>query len=205
MGKITKWLANFKHSISKEKCCAVFFGHRYGGCGKTFIPEFDFSVMVEPLAINTHMKYLGVIIDQNLTFKKHLEYLKEKTKKLYFKYLRLFGNTWGASHKNCRIVYQSLVESNFNYCASVYINRNHYIIRQLNMTQRPFTLNIGRCYRTVSTIAAQVISKTMPLDLSVKLAALSFEQNLTKKPEVEKKALKSKNRDNMVQVWQREI
>ncbi len=192
MEKITNWLAKFKHSISKEKCCAIFFGPRYGGCGKTFIPELDFSVMGEPLAINANMKYLGIIVDQNLTFKNQLEYLKEKTKKLYFKFLRLFGNTRGANHKNRRIVYQSLVESNFNHCAFAYINRNHQIIRALNIIHRSFALKISRCYRTVSTVAVQVISKTMPLDPSAKLATLSFEKNLTKKPRAENKVLKSK-------------
>ncbi len=102
---IEDWMARFKHRISKEKCNAIFFGPRYGGCGKTFMKEFEFLIQGEPLRVSTSMKYLGVIVDQNLNFINHITKMSEKTKKTYFQLLRVCGNTWGANYKNRRILY----------------------------------------------------------------------------------------------------
>ena len=48
----------------------------------------------------SHMKYLGVIIDDQLNFKKHVEYIISKILK-YFKLFRaLYGNKYGLDFKN---------------------------------------------------------------------------------------------------------
>ncbi len=152
--------------------------------------DSDFRIQGEPLRIGTSMKYLGVIIDQNLNFTEHLTKMSEKTKKMYYQLLRVGGNTWGSNYKNRKILYQALIESSYTYCASVFINRGLKIAEKLNQIQRPFIINIARCYRTVSTIAAQVVAMAMPLDLVAKKSADEYVRGIRKM----EKSLKKKRK-----------
>ena len=54
------------------------------------------------ILFQAEMKYLGIIIDPNLNYKKHVEYITNKLKKYYNKIRALYGNTYGMDTKKKR-------------------------------------------------------------------------------------------------------
>ena len=66
------------------------------------------------------IKYLGVTLDERLTWKPLIMYLKEKcTKRLPI--LRHVANKkWGSDRKTIRMLYLSIIQSQLNYASFLY-------------------------------------------------------------------------------------
>lgn len=59
-------------------------------------PEDNVDIAGEEVSWSTQAEYLGVILDQGQTFKDHVDYLVEKTKKAIIKDIMLYAYTaWG--------------------------------------------------------------------------------------------------------------
>jgi len=52
-----------------------------------------------------NMKYLGIIIDNKLTFREHITHATEKCRKIIFVLPRSAKLTWGLSHKVLKTLY----------------------------------------------------------------------------------------------------
>ena len=86
-------------------------------------------------------KYLGVTLDRSLTFCKHLENVRDKTKSRIGHLNKLAGTTWGAGANTLRITALALIYSIAEYCTPVWINSNHTkkIDTALNIAMRIVT------------------------------------------------------------------
>jgi hypothetical protein len=95
---------------------------------------------------NPYPKYLGVVLDRTLTFKKHLAKVSAKRKTRNSIISKLSGTSWGADANTLRISTVALVYSVAKYCAPIWINSAHTNIldTQLNSAMRI----IGRTLKT---------------------------------------------------------
>lgn len=94
---------------------------------------------------NFQPTYLGVTLDTSLTFKSHLDKLKQKLKTRNNLLSKLAGTTWGANAKTLRISALALVYSTAEYCSPVWKNSAHVskIDTQLNVTMRTISGTIS--------------------------------------------------------------
>lgn len=67
-----------------------------------------------------HVKLLGVLLDQRLTFEKHLEQVKKRTTKRLQAIKALGGHNWGLSLKELRLIYNACIAPIALYAASVW-------------------------------------------------------------------------------------
>jgi hypothetical protein len=83
-------------------------------------------------------KYLGVTLDRALTYKKHLQNLRQKAKSRVNILHKLAGTTWGCDAKTLKTAGIGLVYSAAEYCAPVWFQSAHtkIIDTQLNETMR---------------------------------------------------------------------
>lgn len=79
------------------------------------------------------LKYLGVFIDENLTWKTHIEYVTTKIRKLIYKFYELRNIL---PTKILKTIYLSLVESVINYGVVVWGNARKNIKSALNVAQK---------------------------------------------------------------------
>lgn len=124
----------------------------------------------EKILFQSEMKYLGIIIDTNLNYKKHVEYITNKLKKYYNKIRALYGNKYGldTQKKKREIIYNALFRSIIEYGSLAYFEKLRITeIKKLKSIQRTTLIGIISAYRTVSHTASHVIAGIIPIDLQL--------------------------------------
>lgn len=103
------------------------------------------------LDIVDHVKYLGVIIDENLSFKNHLSYISGKIGSKINVLSRL------RNELNCQqkiTIYKSIIEPHFTYCASIIFLLTDNDFNRLQILQ-------NKCMRTILKAKKDTHIKTM--------------------------------------------
>lgn len=133
------------------------------------IHKIERYIKIENLEIKTRqeMKYLGVILDEKLTFISHIKYVCSKAEKFLGKLQGLVKNTSGPpQHK--RILYANVINSILLYAAPVWaieINKTKERRKIFNKINRLTANRMIRAYRTVSMDATMILAGTPPTDL----------------------------------------
>lgn len=98
----------------------------------------------EPIEIIDEIKYLGILIDNKLTFNAHVEHVcKKVARKLHF-----FARIRKRISKICAIrVYNTIIKPHFEYCSSVTFMCNDYMLDRLQKLQNRGMRIILQCNR----------------------------------------------------------
>ena len=113
--KIQNWAEGngFTFSSTKTQCI-----HFHNTRQLHLDPEIRLGKSIIPAV--TEVKFLGLIFDQKLNFKAHIQYLKDSCQKA-LNILRVVAHTdWGADRKTLLHLYRALVRSKLDYGCAVY-------------------------------------------------------------------------------------
>ena len=122
-----QWLNGNKIPLNIKKTELVIFKSKR----KQFDDEIKLNLSRKRLFPTDHVKYLGVKIDGNLSWKSHIDYLSLKlnrTNALFFKIRNLVNSSI------LRTLYFAIFESHLNYCSLAWSQNcnsiNHLFILQ---------------------------------------------------------------------------
>ena len=114
-----------KFNPTKTECC---FFHRKQARNT---PAFEDLYMGGiKLNYSPKIKYLGLILDQKLTFKAHIEGKCLKAKRLLNLTKQAIGREWGLSPQKVMWVYNSIVKPQISYGALVWANKINKTLRK---------------------------------------------------------------------------
>lgn len=121
------------------------------------------------LVVSKQIKYLGVIIDDKLSWDSHIDNMVSKAKAVSNSLEVIMRNVYGYSNTLRRIMYRGLVVAFFSYCASVCLKKIALkgTQKKLLSAQRGLVLRIARAYRTAATDKVLVVAGIPPLYLEV--------------------------------------
>ncbi|KAL1464107.1 hypothetical protein WDU94_003785 [Cyamophila willieti] len=139
------------------------------------------------------VKYLGVILDQQMTFGPHVAHVADKATTRANALIRLMPRHGGATWEKRKLL-NYVVESTILYAAPVWkdtVNVKTHMSK-LEKIQRRMTLGITRAYRTTSTPALQVLACVIPIDLMVLERHKTFGLN---------EEDKQRERDETLRLW----
>ncbi|KAL4098239.1 hypothetical protein QTP88_022882 [Uroleucon formosanum] len=132
------------------------------------------GVHTSPLEVGGHqiniakcLKYLGVILDQRLTFAPHVDTVAKKAARSAAALARLMPNIRGPDQCKRKLL-NIAVDSQLLYAAPAWISRVAVVARtraNLIRPQRSVALRTIRAYCTVKDEAALVLVSTVPADL----------------------------------------
>ena len=114
MNQLTSWFNANKLTLNSEKSSFTIFRSN-----KRIIPNLPEKIEFNNQHIKraTHNKFLGVILDENLTWSNHINELCNKLKRLF----HIFYNIRNFLVKeSIKTIYYSLVHSRIKYGISVY-------------------------------------------------------------------------------------
>ncbi|XP_015919981.2 uncharacterized protein [Parasteatoda tepidariorum] len=113
------------------------------------------------------LKYLGILLDQALTWIPHLNQVKERVGNFNNLIKRVARATWRLKPKMLKTIYLRATERIILYAASVWYRNTNRINEKLNSIQRSSLILITKAYATTSTEALQILAKVEPIHLKV--------------------------------------
>lgn len=129
------------------------------------------GVVVHPVE---QVKYLGVILDQKLSWKAHVDFRIKKASRMFFSCRAAMGRSWGLSPKVMSWIFTAVIRPALLYGVVVWWKRLELRTcqRSLAKLQRMATLAITGAWSTTPGAALEVICGLSPLDLVGKKLAL---------------------------------
>lgn len=159
------WLCINKLKLNANKTKFMAMGSK-STCNN--FAERNFIICINNIAIEQvyTIKYLGVILDPQLTFNSHADYLCRKLGKKIGFFRRIASNL---SQWSRNLVYNTIVYPHFNFCMSLLLSCNKEQVSRLQVLQ-------NKCMRVVLKCNIYTPIKNMLQTLNW----LSIEQNIKK-------------------------
>lgn len=164
------------------------------------IPEVEIEVCDTIIKSKESAKYLGVHLDRNLKMTEHIRKVSEKAEKRATDLGRLMPNVSGPN--NCKrnmlatVVYSTLFYGVPTWVEAAQIRKYN---QRIEKVQRKVMLRQCRAYRTCSTVALQVLSGTLPVELMAEEKTRIYH---AKKQNAATEEFKNELRDELIKIWQ---
>jgi hypothetical protein len=115
------------------------------------------------------MKYLGILIDNKLTFREHITQATEKCRKI-FALSESAKLNWGLSYNALKTLHKGGIQSLLLYGAPVWAETIEKTTHRKKLTrvQRLINIKIAKAYRTVSNEALCIITGLTPIHIKIK-------------------------------------
>ncbi|XP_045454733.1 uncharacterized protein LOC123664180 [Melitaea cinxia] len=158
---IVSWGRSVKLTFSPHKTQAIAFSNK----ARHALIHIDSHA----LHFQDDIKLLGVVLDRQLLFRKHVTHVIQKATNIFHKLTLYCRPTWGAHPENIRTIYLQVIQPIITYAAGIWghVVRKKYICQKLLSMQRGFALRAIKGFRTVSTTAALALARFTPIDLKV--------------------------------------
>ncbi|GBL89240.1 RNA-directed DNA polymerase from mobile element jockey [Araneus ventricosus] len=112
---LEEWLTKWRIAVNTDKTKAIIFRKGCTNFNPTNLELFD-----ETIEWVTEVKYLGLIIDNKLTFRQHISYLKEKFWAKIYLCLPLIGRNSSLSLENKLILFKQVLRPILTYAAPIW-------------------------------------------------------------------------------------
>ena len=184
--EVEKWRKKHGAQFERSKYILVYYTHNSRQAIKASI-TID-GARIEP---SDEARYLGVIFDQKLNFKSHLQYVVKKGTSATLALSGIAKSNWGAQYKYARRLFNSVIAARTDYAVSIWHQPNSEgkaastkQIQRLTTIQRLAMKAITGCYKTTPTAAMEKEADLQPtwIWLQTKvLQAISRMQSLSGK------------------------
>ncbi|OTF78340.1 hypothetical protein BLA29_001461, partial [Euroglyphus maynei] len=127
------------------------------------------NIANQNLEMKNQIKYLGIIIDQQLNFKAHADHVVKKLAKFYNMFSRIIRPNWGLNPEISALVYRMVAEPMALYGASIWhkTTETKKIAQRILSVQRRILIKICRGYRTISYTSVFLVNNTIPIDIKI--------------------------------------
>ncbi len=126
------------------------------------------------LEVSRSVKFLGVTLDQKLTWNPHLDNVLHKAKWALLTSRRFIGSNWGLKPYMAFWLYKMVISPQLLYGALVWWPKTEQQVarQRLATLQRLACLYISGAFISTPTAALEVLLGLLPLDVSIKLEAM---------------------------------
>lgn len=114
------------------------------------------------------LKYLGIWLDRDLSFEKHVEYACGKAKSAFRKICILLNGRQGLSIKIGLEIYKALIRPHLEYAVPAWAFRGTRFIKQFEVVQSQCLSSITGSFKSSSVAAVEVLSSIQPISLRFK-------------------------------------
>jgi ribonuclease HI len=155
-----EWSRACDVKFSGEKCVSLSNIHR------SRKPSLKLGCV--PLRNVRETRYLGIDLNEDMTWSSHVYNMRAKAAALTAKLKRVCGKDWGINRDSIKDIYNMVIVPVMTYGCSAWFQNSAECCKKLLTLQRVPLLRITNCFRTVSNEALPVLAGVVPLDLRVK-------------------------------------
>ncbi|CAK9834351.1 Putative 115 kDa protein in type-1 retrotransposable element R1DM [Anthophora retusa] len=207
IGEIVGRIENLGLEVASEKTEVVIFTRKRYKYGE----KREIKIKNRIVKAKGNLKYLGIILDEKLLFRSHMQEAYVKAMKVMNRLGMLLGNVKGPSQDKRKLL-TSVGLAIFTYGAPIWADsiekgENKKMIEKIS---RISALRIAAAYKTIATEAAEVIACSPPVELLIKMRETNYNKlkNLNlegldrKIREKLRKGIKKEGNKEMVEKWQ---
>ena len=172
--KAEEWRKKHGAQFETSKYVLVHYTRNYRKATKASITIN--GTTVEP---SGEAKYLGVIFDQKLNFKSHLQYISKKGTNAAMALSSITKINWGAQYTYARQLFKAVITTRTDYATSIWHQPKSDgelatigQIQKLTTIQRLGMKAITGCYRTTPTAAMEIESDLQPIRIRLQTKVL---------------------------------
>ena len=166
-----KWARKVGVQFSPEKTAVIIFTKKRGK------PNKKLKLYGKEVDYVKSTKYLGVIFDEKLTFKEHLEDKIKNAKKALHIAKKAFSKNWGPDPKKIKYLYTGIIRPAITYGSLIWHRavETNVAKDKLKRLNRLAMLTMAHVRKATPTDSLEVIYDLPPLDLMIKeMAAKAF-------------------------------
>ncbi|GFR30043.1 RNA-directed DNA polymerase from mobile element jockey [Trichonephila clavata] len=173
INNFTKWTEQNGFVFSTEKTVSVVFSRKRG-----VFPNPELFIGRSLIKVVKEFKFLGLIFDQSLRFRRHLKDLKIRSAKA-LNILKVLANTrWGADRTSLLRLYRALIRPKLDYGSVVYSSECKSLLKIMDpVHHHGLRLCLG-AFRTSPVESLYAEAYEPPLDLRRKIRDLINDLNL---------------------------
>ena len=166
---LEQWATENKLTFNADKTKAMIFTNKRKYRRPTL------KINGKEIEYVTEFKYLGVILDNKLSWTKHVEAQTKKAKATIFMTRKMVGKDWGINPKTVKWLYTTTVRPILAYGALVWVGslQRAEIISKLQKVQRMALLMMTRAMASTPTAGMETLLGLMPIECFLKKEALA--------------------------------
>jgi len=157
--EVEKWANKWGFKLSVSKTQVICFSRRH------IVTPLSLKLQGNPLEQVKFVRFLGVWFDEKLTWKVHLDKIKDKCKKIINIIRCLSGQEWGASRASLQNIYWALMRSVFDYGCIAYMSAAETNLKQLDVLQAQALRICSGSFKSSPVSSMQVEMGEMPLGI----------------------------------------
>ena len=177
INKIENWTLKNGFTVSPIKTKAMLFCK----CGRKCRDPI-LTLCKQEIEIVREHKFLGLIWDQKLTFKPHMEYLKKRCAKALSLIGVLAHSNWGSDTKTLLRLFRSLVRSKLDYGCIVYMTGDAESLKGLDILHRHGLRMCLGAFKSSPIQSLYVEANEPPLELRRKELAIRYALKIKSNP-----------------------
>ena len=193
--RVNQWMDAMNLQLAKHKTEAMLITSR------KVVETIKLKVGGQEIVSQPYIRYLGVMLDARLNFKRQVEHVSAKASVVRTSLARLMPNVGGPKQSR-RLVLSSVVASVLTYGISIWADalKLQESWRKAGPVYRLSALRVACAFRTISEEAVCVISGTLPLRvLAEERRALYHRKRTTA---LSPEALRIEERQHSIARWQ---
>lgn len=193
---IEGWLTSVNLQLAEHKTEMVLIS------GRRKRESISIKVGAATITSTEAIKYLGVMIDDRLNFRKHMEYACRKASAVSNALARMMPNI-GGPRQSRRVLISRVANSVLLYGSPVWeksIGRSS--MKDMLSVFRRSSLRVCSAFRTVSGEAANVVSGIPPIDITAKEISNIY-KTITENAGTCKKQIRKMEKEKTIENWQR--
>lgn len=164
---LQEWCTEKGLSVNPEKCSYLRFTTKQN----IFIPDSNLKLYGKQISFTDQTTYLGVVLDNKLTFFKHFEFLTEKANNYLWSLKRYVGKLYGFNLKISMWCYHSILLPKIFYASCIWFHRlklKTYKLKLDKIHSKALKM-ISSSMNTTPTIAIEKLLNILPIYENLKI------------------------------------
>ena len=159
INKVNKWAEDHGFRFSTSKTVSIYFNRK-----RNIQPPPQLFLNNNPIPSKSHIKYLGMLLDEKLDWKEHIRQLKVNCTQRLDILKVLSHTTWGADRTILLRLYRSIIRSKLDYGSMIYSSAKPNILSTLDPVHNAAIRLCTGAYRSSPVISLYADAGEPPLN-----------------------------------------
>ena len=149
ISKLEKWSNETNFRFSANKCSTINFTMKR-------VRDVEITINSIQIPCKTEIKYLGMIMDKRLNWKKHIDYITRKGRDALNIMKVVTNRKWGADTITLMKLYRAIIRSKLDYGAIMYDTGSRTNLKKIEAVQNQALRIALGAYRTTPVMSLRV-------------------------------------------------